>query len=134
MTDPDIIEALIQRVRDQCPGLVTVDHAWFAAPIDNFDDQTPAALIYLAEDGAAAALETIRPVQRITLTYGLWLVCHRAEFRPQRQAIRQALFGHGFGQKYNPMAYRGGQTSDIRGSLIWWREFWTVDTWLRDDT
>lgn len=131
MNDPDIIEALISRVAAQCPGLVTVDEAWFAEPIDHFDAQTPAALIYLAEDSQAGSLETLRPVQRITMTYGLWLVCHRDAFRAQRQAIRTALLGHGFSDQHEPMAYRGGQTTDIRGTLIWWREFWTVDTWLR---
>lgn len=131
MSDPDIIAALIQRIATECQGLATVDEAWFAEPIDHFDSQTPAALVYLAEDSAAGGLETIRPVQHITLTYGIWLVCHREAFRTQRHAIRQALMGHGFSEHHNPMAYRGGQTTDIRGSLIWWREFWTVDTWLR---
>ncbi|SHL49822.1 phage tail terminator protein [Halomonas caseinilytica] len=131
MTDPDIIDAMIQRVRDQCPGLATVDEAWFAEPIDNLDAQTPAALIYLAEDSASGDMETIRPTQRITLSYGIWLVCKRPDFRPQRHAIRQALFGHGFSETHDSMAYRGGQTTDIRGELIWWREFWNVDTWLR---
>lgn len=131
MTDPDIIDALIARVTAECPGLATVDEAWFAEPIDHFDSQTPAALIYLAEDGQAGPLETLRPVQRVTLTYGVWLVCHRAEFRGQRHSIRTALMGHEFSEEHEPMAYRGGQTTDIRGTLIWWREFWIVDTWLR---
>ncbi len=131
MTDPDIIDDLIARITAECPGLATVDEAWFAAPIDHFDSQTPAVLAYLAEDGPAGEIETIRPRQRITLTYGLWLVCHRAEFRPQRAALRAALMGHGFSPHHDAMAYRGGQTTDIRGTLIWWREFWTVDTWLR---
>lgn len=129
MTDPDVIDDLLARIASECPGLTTVDEAWFADPIDNFDAQTPAALGYLAED-AAAPMETVRPTQRITLTYGIWLVCERPDFRAQRQALRRALMGHGFSERHDSMAYRGGQTTDIRGSLIWWREFWTVDTWL----
>ncbi|MED5558302.1 hypothetical protein [Halomonas sp. 15WGF] len=131
MNDPDIIDQLLARVRDQCPGLATVEEAWFAEPIDHFETQTPAALAYLAEDGADDAPNTLRPVQPITLTYGLWLVCKRADFKSQRQAIRSALMGYGFSQYHNPMAYRGGQTTDIRGDFIWWREFWTVSTHLR---
>ncbi|MDT8895479.1 hypothetical protein RSO41_12515 [Halomonas sp. I1] len=131
MTDPDIIDAMLQRVRDQCPGLAIVDEAWFAAPLDDFDAQTPAALIYLAEDSAAGEPETIRPTQRITLSYGIWLVTKRSDFRSQRQALRQALMGWEPTEEHEPVAYRGGQTTDIRGELIWWREFWNVDTWLR---
>lgn len=129
MTDPDVIDDLLARIASECPGLTTVDEAWFAEPIDNFDTQTPAALAYLAEDTAARP-ETIRPTQRITLTYGIWLVCERDDFRAQRQALRTALMGHGFSEHHDPLVYRGGQTTDIRGHLIWWREFWTVDTWL----
>lgn len=130
-TDIDVIDTLIQRVRDQCPGLAMVDEAWFAEPLDNFDEQTPAALIYLAEDTARADADTLRPVQPVRMTYGLWLVCKRADFRPQRQALRTALMGAEMTPEHDPLQYRGGQTTDIRGELIWWREFWTTDTWLR---
>lgn len=130
MTDPDIIDDLLARIASQCPGLTTVSEAWFAEPIDNFGAQTPAALPYLAED-SANELETICSRQRLRLTYGIWLVCERDDFRTQRQALRTALMGHGFSEHHDPMAYRGGQAADIRGELIWWREFWTVDTWLR---
>ncbi len=132
MSDPDVIDDLIQRVRDQCPGMSTVEEAWFADPLDHFDTQAPAALVYLAEDGAQGDAQTTRPVQPLRLTYGIWLVCKRADFRPQRQALRETLMGHCFSPHHNPMQYRGGQTNDIRGELIWWREFWTIDTWLRD--
>lgn len=131
MNDIDIIDDLLARLRAECPGLVTVEEAWFAAPLDRFDEQTPAAFAYLAEDAAAGDIETLRPVQAVTLTYGIWLVCPRDAFRPQRQAIRQALFGHGFSPLHDPMAYRGGQTTDIRGELIWWREYWTTTTRVR---
>jgi len=131
MSDPDIIDGLLARISAQASGLATVQEAWFASPIDDFRSQTPAALPYLAEDSAEGGIETLRPVQRISLTYGIWLVCERADFRAQRNALRQALMGHVFTQHHEPMAYRGGQTTDIRGHLIWWREFWTVDTWLR---
>lgn len=130
MQDPDVIDELIDRVRDQCPDLATVEEAWFASPIDDFNAQTPAALPYLAEDGASGEIETLRPKQAVTMTYGVWLVCKRAEFRAQRQALREALFGHGFTPTHDPAAYQGGKTVDIRGELIWWREYWDVGTWL----
>jgi hypothetical protein len=132
MTDPDIIDDLLSRLRDKCPGIATVQEAWFADPIDNFEAQTPAALAYFAEDAAKGDAQTTRPVQEVRLTYGIWLVCKRDQFKAQRQALREALMGRGFSPQHNPMQYRGGQTTDIRGELIWWREFWTTDTWLRN--
>ena len=131
MTDPDIIDDLLARLRDKCPAMATVDHAPFAESIDNFDAQTPAALAWLAKDGATGDAQTTRPVQGLRLTYGIWLVCKRADFKAQRQALREALMGHGFSPQHNPTQYLGGETTDIRGELIWWREYWTVDTWLR---
>ena len=131
MTDPDIIDDLLQHIRAQCPGLITVEEAWFAEPIDSFQEETPAAMVYLAEDSAAGDVETLRPVQKVTLTYGIWLLCERKDFRAQRQALRECLMGWGATETHEPMGYRGGQTTDIRGHLIWWREFWNVDTWLR---
>lgn len=128
---PDVIDQLLAHLRDKCPGMAMIDEAWFAEPIDHFDTQTPAAFVYLAEDSALGDAQTTRPVQAVRVTYGVWLVCKRADFRPQRQAIREALMGHALGEQHNPMQYRGGQTTDIRGELIWWREFWTTDTWLR---
>lgn len=132
MNDPDVIDDLLALLRDKCPGMATIDNAPFAEPIDNFDLQTPAALAWFAEDTAKGDAETLRPVQEIRITYGIWLVCKRADFKAQRQALREALMGHGFSPHHNPMQYRGGQMSDIRGELIWWREYWTTDTWLRN--
>lgn len=131
MNDPDIIDQLLQHVRDQCPGLVTVDEAWFAEPIDHFDAQTPATLIYLAEDGAESGIRKLQPAQQITLSYGIWLVGDRQLFKPQRLAIKDALLGWVPSEQYSAMAYSKGKTEDIRGSLIWWREFWEVQTTLR---
>ncbi|SDL77753.1 hypothetical protein SAMN05661010_02520 [Modicisalibacter muralis] len=128
----DVIDAVIDRVRTQCPIFATVDEAWFAAPIDDLGAETPAALIYLAEDGVAGEAETLRPVQAVTLTYGLWILCPHAQFRQARSEVRAALFGHAIDEIHNPLEYRGGQTTDIRGEFIWWREFWTTDTWLHD--
>ncbi|WP_447956504.1 phage tail terminator protein [Vreelandella sp. EE7] len=128
--DYDVIDEVIDRVREQCPGMATVDNAPFAEPIDNFDMQTPAALPWFAEDVATGDAETNRPIQQVRLTYGVWLVCKRHEFKAQRRALRKALMGHGFSRMHNPMQYRGGQTVDIRGELIWWREYWTTDTWI----
>ena len=129
--DPDILPALLDRLRDQslCPSLVTVDEAWFMEPMDRLEEETPAAFAYLAEDGAAGEVQTTRPRQAITMNYGVWLVCTRDQFRPLRGEIRAALFGHCFSERHEPMAYRGGK-ADIRGAYIWWREFWTTDTTL----
>lgn len=132
MNDPDVIDELLDLLRDKCPGMATIDNAPFAEPIHNFDQQTPAALAYLAKDTATGDAETTRPVQQIRVTYGIWLVCKRDDFKAQRQALREALMGHGFSERHNPMQYLGGENVDIRGDLIWWREFWTTDTWLRN--
>ena len=129
--DYDVIEPLLAQLTAGCPSAATVEEAWFAAPLDHFDVQCPAVLAYLAEERPAGSTETLRPVQRVTLVYGVWLVCSRAEFRTVRQQVSDALFGHQFGEEYEPAVYIGGKVDDIRGDYIWWREFWAIDTWRR---
>lgn len=128
----DVIDAVITRIRDQCPVFATVDEAWFAQPIDDLHAETPAALVYLANDNPAGEVETLRPVQQVGLTYGVWILAPRAQFREAREQVRAALFGHDIDPEHNPMGYAGGETTDIRGEFIWWREFWVTETWLRD--
>ena len=132
--DYDVIEALLAKLAIDCPSAETVDEAWFAAPLDNLDQECPAILAYLAEERPAGSVETLRPVQRVTLVYGIWLVCSRADFRIVRQQVSDSLFGHQFGERYDPTVYMGGKVDDIRGDLIWWREYWSIDTWRRAKT
>lgn len=127
----DVIEQLLARIAQQCPDIPTIEEAWFAAPLDRFDEQCPAALAYLAEERPRGELETLRPVQAVTLVYGVWIVSPRVGFRVVRQRIADALHGHQFSEQHQPAAYMGGKTDDIRGDYIWWREYWSIDTWRR---
>lgn len=124
----DIIEPLLQHIQAECPIAVTVDEAWFAEPLDHFDEQCPAVLVYLAEERPTGDPETIRARQPIRLIYGVWLVCRRADFRAARDQLKRALMGHVFSQQHDVMLFHGGKTDDIKGDLIWWREFWATDT------
>ena len=126
----DIIELLLERIRSACPMAVTVEEAWFAAPLDHFDEQCPAVMAYLAEERAMSDPETIRVRQPVRLIYGVWLVCQRADFRAARQQLKAALMGHVFSEQHDVMFYHGGKIDDIKGDLIWWREFWATDTYL----
>lgn len=130
MHQPDIQPELIARLQAQCPDMVSVQEAWFMEPLDNLGTETPAAFVYLSEDGATGEPQTTCPRQPVTLSYGVWLVCRRADFRPQRDAIRAALFGWVPSDQHSVVGYKGGK-ADIRGEYIWWREFWNVDTWYR---
>ncbi|GAA3704333.1 hypothetical protein GCM10022421_08940 [Oceanisphaera sediminis] len=129
--DHDVIEPLLAHLAQQCPDIPTIDEAWFAAPLDRFDEQCPAVMPYLAEERIRGPVATLRPVQPVSLVYGLWIVCPRAVFRTVRQNVADALFGHQFSERHDPAAYMGGKVDDIRGNLIWWQEFWTVDSHRR---
>lgn len=130
MTDPDIIDALIARLHAEIPALQTVEEAWFHKPLEEFSSQLPAVLPYLARDAGAGDAQTLCPRQPLTVTYGLWLVCRRPERQGLRQALRETLFGWQPSERHDPMQYVGGQLNDVKGSLIWWIEYWSVDTHL----
>tara|TARA_B100002049_G_scaffold217769_1_gene184491 strand:- start:83 stop:481 length:399 start_codon:yes stop_codon:yes gene_type:complete len=128
--DPDIQPALIERLDTYCPAFESVSDAWFMAPLDNLDAELPMAAVYLHQDGPDGDPDTLRGRQRLTLVYGVWIVCARDEFRDHRHAVREALHGWVPTEHHEPLAYAGGQTSDIRGAHVWWLERWSVDTWL----
>lgn len=126
----DVITPLLERLA-LIPEAVTVEEAWFAEPLERFDEQTPALMPYLAEERATGEPQTLRPVQQVTLVYGLWIVCRREDFRPLRQSVSDVLFGHQFGEQHNPAAYLGGKVHNIVGDLIWWQESWAIETHRR---
>lgn len=128
MVDYDITEALIARIKAQCPGFKYVDEAWFSEALDNYDEQTPSALAYIAEDTPGEE-QALTHRQSSTQAYGVFLVCERGdEFRAQRHEIREALFGWRPEGATGVMVYHGGQMAKISGRYVWWREFWRIDT------
>ncbi|MFI0472967.1 hypothetical protein ACGLWX_09660 [Halomonas sp. HMF6819] len=128
MQDYDITPAMIARIAEQCPGFRNVEEAWFSQPIDDYDQDTPSALIYIAEDAGGTPSE-LNGRQSVTTTYGVFIIAERGDtFRAQRQEVRDALYGWQPPGTTGVMTYRGGEMADNRGRYVWWREFWTVET------
>ncbi len=128
MQDYDITAAMIARITEQCPGFRYVDEAWFSKPVDDYSADTPAALVYLAEDAGNTPNE-LNGRQGVTTTYGVFIVAPRGDtFRAQRQEVRDALFGWQPPGTTGVMAYRGGEMAEIKGRYVWWREFWSIET------
>lgn len=128
MVDYDITSALLARINEQCPGFVYVDEAWFHEPIDDYAEQTPSALAYLAED-TPGELQALSHRQSSSQVYGVFIVCERGpEFRARRHELRQALYGWQPAGTSGVMTYHGGQMSEIRGRYVYWRDFWRIDT------
>ncbi|RUR51525.1 phage tail terminator protein [Vreelandella populi] len=128
MQDYDITDALRERIAAQCPGFKYVDEAWFSKPVDDYDQDTPAALVYIAEDAGGTPAE-LNGRQSVNTMYGVFIVAERGDtFRAQRQEVREALFGWRPPGTTGVMAYHGGEMAEIRGRYVWWREFWKVET------
>lgn len=127
----DHIHSIIEHIRSQCPELITVDEAWFAAPLEDLDAEIPAAMPYLQKEDPLGPANTLQPKQPTRWTYGVWLVCYRHQFRDQRAALSHAIFGYQPDEHTNPMEYQGGALQDIKGDLVWWLESWSYDTHKR---
>lgn len=127
MVDYDITEALIARIKAECPGFKNVEEAWFSDPPDDYHEDTPSALPYLAEDTPGEVDLTQR--QSASQVYGVFLVCEiGTELRAQRHELRQALYGWQPAGTSGVMHYHGGQMAEIRGLYVYWRDFWRIDT------
>lgn len=128
MDDYDITDALQARITERCPGFAYVDEAWFSEPIDDYDEKTPSALVYLAED-AGEALSELSSRQAVSTAYGVFIICERGDaFRAQRHEVRQALFGWQPEGTTGVMSYQGGEMVEIRGRYVMWREYWRIQT------
>lgn len=128
MQDYDITNALIARIRAQCPGFATVEEAWFSEPIDDYSAETPAAYPYLAED-AGEGVNELSQRQAATQVYGVFIICESGDvFRAQRQEVRNALFGWQPPGSSGVMSFHTGQMVEIRGRYVWWREYWKLTT------
>lgn len=120
--DGDITPQLVERLRS-IPGVVTIDEAWFAKPLDDLGAETPAILPYLAGDDGSEVMD-LRQTQRLSQTYGIWIICPRAQFRRMRQDVRNALKSWAPSERHEPMFYSGGRLEEVTGPLTWWREQW----------
>jgi hypothetical protein len=127
----DHIDEILVRLTNECPDVQTLDEAWFAEPLEDLDSDLPAVMVYLAKEDALEPAQTLRPVQRVRYTYGVWLVSTRDQFKTQRAEISSALFGYQLSEDSDPIEYQGGSSRDIKGDLIWWLEFWSYDTHKR---
>lgn len=128
MQDYDITDALKARIAEQCPGFAYVDEAWFSESIEDYNEQTPSALVYIAEDAGETPSELSRR-QAVSTVYGVFIVCERGDtFRAQRHEVRQALFGWQPDGTTGVMSYQGGQMVEIRGRYVLWREYWRIAT------
>jgi hypothetical protein len=125
------LDMLINQVTTACPDLATVAHAWFAEPLEDLDSELPAVMIYLAKEEPVSAAQTLRPIQAVRETYGVWLVANKDQFDIQRKALSSALFGFQIDEDHNPVEFVGGSNKDIKGELIWWLEFWSMETHKR---
>ena len=132
LIDVDVTPEIVARIQATCPAFKYVVEGWFQEPIDNYHEQTPAALPMLLEDGPSGEPEAFGRRQAVTQVYGVWIICERGdEFRARRRDIRNALFGHQLRDDIGLMAYRGGGLKDIRGGHFHWLDTWSVDVHYR---
>lgn len=128
----DLTTAIIARLREQCPGLVSVTEAETTEPIDNIREDTPCAQVYYAEDGATDETNGMQQRQTVSQVYGVWIVARVGEdYRAQRKAVRDALFGWQPEPGGHLMAYQGGKIEKILGGYRLWHEFWAIDVLYR---
>jgi|GEM_PF-1058183 len=141
MQNPDIQPDLMQRLRDQCGDVFEViEDAWNAPPAERLHETTPAAYVFLFQEGPDrnSEPETLCPRQRVTFVYAVHLVVSGAQFTGVSQSVRDALFGWCPTEQHEPMASRGGERiyggqSPLGGLYIEYQQRWSVDTWLRNN-
>lgn len=129
--DYDLTAALVAHIKATCPGFVYVDEAWFHKPLDDFPQQTPAALVYMADD-LAGQLGGMGARQATQTVYGVFIVSAKGSvLRERRKELREALFGWQPNPAGAVMSFHGGGMEDLQGRYAWWKDFWRIDNMLR---
>lgn len=127
----DITDSIINRIQSQCPVFTTVGHPIFLDIPNDFSQQTPAAFPWLASDKTIAPPENLHSSQQITQSYGIWIVTPRHQLEQARVEISQALLGWQHENSSDAMHYQKGAVENISADLIWWREYWALPIWIR---
>jgi len=128
----DITDELITRIQQQCPTFSSVGVPSFKDIPDSYSSQTPAALVFLASDETTEdSPATIQSSQQIIQSYGIWVLGPPAQQEQARTELKTALLGWQPEAATGAMHYKKGAAEEITSSLIWWREYWALPVWVR---
>lgn len=127
----DITDELITRIQQQCPTFSTVGIPTFKDVPDSYSPQVPAALVFLASDETEGSPATIQSSQQIIQSYGIWVVSSQAQQKQTRIELKTALLGWQPEASTGAMHYKKGAAEEITSDLIWWREYWALPVWVR---
>lgn len=125
------LDALIAHVEAECPALQSVQRAFEMAPVDDLEQETPAAFLFPMQDNAGADGGDNYVVQNVTTDYAIFIVGPFDSLESLRAEIRTALLGWQATQYHQAMTYVSGQAEDIKGDYLWWREVYRTSVHIR---
>jgi hypothetical protein len=130
-----ITQAIIARIKAQCPGFVTVDHALTSAA----DMAQPAALVTPVQSVAGEPRLVGLHSQRERTIYGVYVLIERrqdgiaggalADLDALRAELRDALKGWTPDPAiHTELELAGGQLEPYRSGIVAWRENFASET------
>ncbi len=126
-----MIDAVVERLRVECPALLEVLPAAAAVPPRAF----PSAYVFVESEQAAANRAVNATRQLLTRVVAVEIMVRRAEdagtgaaaqadLDAVRGQVRSALLGWSAEDGWTPFEFRGGRTMAYEGATLVWRDLW----------
>lgn len=123
----ETLSHLVTKLKDE-GSFVRVELAFDAEPIDKLDaNNVPALMIFPGSYEALERASDNRIDQREDQALGTHMVCEIADFEARRSEVIAALMGFQFTAEAGMFSLVSGETKGIRGSMIWWEEFYSAE-------
>lgn len=126
-----LLDNIQTRLAAQLGNFNTVALSWTSQPLEDFDEDLPAALHYLESDDSGPSPfgnETIQPGET---TIAVLIVCPLADLETRRSELRAALVGwepDAVGTTvYDVFEHVTGQSLAILGQICWWKDTFTAN-------
>ncbi len=126
------IEQYRAEIEDKAPFFKTVELAWTMEPVEDFEEEVPAALVYPGEQYSTRDSDSPTSRQGVVSEIRVLIVCKLSDLSRGIKDLREALFGFQPGEKFEETKYRNrgerpfGRPIDIKAKYVWWEETYEV--------
>lgn len=131
-----LLTPIVSRLRTLCPSLASVRHARSRIDVGNDASDVPAVFVHPLNETSGDNQNLQSVVQRRTRNFAVLIAAKISDdgaepLESARDEIAAALVGFEPTANGEPIVHVSGETVEIDGRLIWWRESFSYVEYIR---